>query len=58
MDFVSDKADGASPLLLAANNETVPIYGGALFSKQAGQYLNNAFERELAGSSPAPTPAL
>jgi threonine aldolase len=51
MDFASDNAVGASPLvldaLLAANSGAVPAYGADPFSGRARQMLNEVFEREV-----------
>ena len=51
MDFASDNAVGASPLvldaLLAANHGAVPAYGHDPFSERARQLLNDVFEREV-----------
>lgn len=51
MDFASDNAVGASPLvldaLLAANHGAVPAYGADPYSARARQMLNDVFEREV-----------
>lgn len=51
MNFASDNAVGASPLvldaLLAANHDAVPAYGQDPFSERARQLLNDIFEREV-----------
>jgi threonine aldolase len=51
MDFASDNAAGASPLvleaLLAANHGAVPAYGSDPYSTRAKTMLNDVFEREV-----------
>ena len=51
MDFASDNAAGASPLvlkaLLAANHGSAPAYGADPYSARAKKMLDEVFEREV-----------
>lgn len=52
MDFASDNATGASPVILdaliAANSGAEPAYGADRFTKRAETLLSELFEREVA----------